>query len=745
MKELFRNLVVAITIIFLSGCGGSENGNQIQPSDNGEPSSDLGDPDGVALTFLNAWEAGDYEGMYSLLSANSQAEFSVDDFVKIYESASQTMTLREIETQPQSVTAPENSTTAQVSFTAVYHTMALGDIEQNLNMLLVSSGDRWGIAWSPAMIFPQLAGGNTLQLAVETPSRANIYDRNGLWMVAADASAVTLTIVPGQVSTNFEERMLTMLSSMLRMSTDDILKQYSGLPADWVVALGDVDLDTFNEYRSEYYSYPGLDAYEKTGRRYYDVLASHVLGYVQQIPAEQLDYYRSLGYQGDELVGISGLESWGEQYLAGERGGTLSAYSPGGEFFAEIARKESQPAQSLYTTIDRDLQAIVQDALESAYRYSAETWVKEAGGASVVVMDVNTGAILAMASYPFFDPNVLHPYNNHPLLTQSYLNTLFNNPLRPFLNRSTQGQYPAGSVFKIVTAAAGLDSGVVTDNWAYESTGTWSKTGFTRYDWKEGGHGLMDIQLALTTSCNSCFYELGYETGVEDFSIIPDMAAQFLFGRSTGVEIEEKAGLLPTPDWMWRENNREWTIDDSVNLAIGQGSLLVTPLQIVSMISTIANGGTVYKPYLVDRIGLIGESPTIQITPTALGELSLTDEQLSLIQEAMFWVTSDYTYGTAEYRLGSLVNQMPIAGKTGTAQVSGETAPPIAWFAGYAPYENPEIAIVVMIENGGQGSGVAAPIFRRIVERWYGLSVLPYPEDWADPEKFEFVSDTIGE
>jgi len=743
-----QRLVVSILIgalllsscSILSGPAPNDGGGQTAAPQASPP--DLGNPDGVALAYLTAWEAGDYAGMYSLLSPNSQAEYTLEEFTSTHETTAATMQLIDLTTQPRSV-AETTATTAQFDFTITYNTQVLGPIEQNLNMLMVNSEGRWGIAWSPAMIFPALAGGNTLQLAVEVPARANIYDRNGLSFVSANASAVTLTIVPGNVSPEFEDDMLEMLSQMLRMPPSEIRQQYAGQPPTWVVALGDVDLETFNNYRNVYYTYPGLDAYEKTGRRYFDVLAPHVMGYTQQIPVEQLDYYKSLGYRGDELVGLSGLERWGEQYLAGKRGGALNVYTPGGEFFTEVARRDPQPALSLYTTLDRNLQAIVQNAIESAYRTSAETWAPTAGGAAAVVLDVNSGKVLAMASYPLFDPNVLHPFNNHPLLTESYINDLFNNPLRPFLNRATQGQYPPGSVFKLVSASAAMDSGVANASWTYNSTGSWNRTGLTRYDWREGGHGVLNLEQAITASCNTCFYEIGYQTGQVDFNIIPDEARLYGFGSEFGLEIDENPGLIPDPDWMWRTNSREWSINDSVNIAIGQGDVLVTPLQVATMISAIANGGTVYKPYLVDHVALIGEDPIVQFEPTVIREMDLTDEQLQVIREGMLAVTTDPTIGTAQYRLGSLAAQLPVAGKTGTAQVSQEGAAPIAWFAGFAPYDNPEIAVVVMVENAGQGSSVAAPIFRRIVERYYGLNVLPYPRDWGDPELFDFVDPDV--
>lgn len=711
------------------------------------PTRDLGQPDGVAQAFLDAWMNNDYEGMYSLLSPNSQAEYTLQDFTNIYTSAATTMTLASLEIVPLSSLSESTGTTAQFAFRVTYNTQVLGPIQQDLTMQLVFADGRWGIAWTPGLIFPQLAGGNILQLEIETPSRANIYDRNGLWLVSGNASTVTVSVVPGEVSPEYEEQMLDLLSSVLRMTPDEIRQQYAGAPADWVVALGDADAETVQANWPALSSYPPLRFSEKSGRRYFNLLAPHVLGYTGYIPADQLDAYRSLGYQGDEIVGLSGLEKWGESYLAGVRGGSLNAYTPSGQFFAEIARRDPQPAQSLYTTLDRNLQAIVQDTIEEAYQAGEATWAPTAGGAAVVVLDVNTGDVLAMASYPYFDPNALYPFNNHPFaMGGNYLQDLLNNPLKPFLNRATQGQYPPGSIFKIVTMAAALGSGLFQPDTPYTCTGVWTELGpqNVRYDWKEGGHGELTLAQALTASCNPYFYHIGLVTGQSDFNLIPSYARMFGFGQELGIQIDEEPGLIPDPDWLLAERGQEWNVAYSVNIAIGQGDVLVTPLQVATMIAAIANNGTVYQPQFVDRIGLIGEEPTVVFEPHVLGTLSLSREALQTIRESMRGVASDIGLGTAEYRLGSM--QIPVAGKTGTAQVSQPNAAPIAWFGGFVPYDDPELAIVVMIENGGQGSSVAAPIFRRIVERYYGLRELPWPPDWSDPTIFDFVTEeTIGE
>jgi penicillin-binding protein 2 len=733
----------------ISSFGGSEPAPTLGPdtqAPESEPTAaDLGEPDGVARSFLDAWMDGNYEAMYAYLSPNSQAEYRLEEFVDTYTSTADTMRLINLDATPLSVLVATTGNTAQAQFRVVYHTRSVGDIEKEMPMQLVLADEVWGIVWTPALILPELAGGNTLQLEVENPARANIYDRNGQWLVSSNASTVTLTIVPGEVGEGYEDDMLNLLSQVLRMPIEQIRQQYAGAPDDWVVPLGDVDAEVVQQNWEALRSYPPLGTMEKSGRRYYNVLASHVLGYAGFIQEDQLEEYQARGYRGDEIVGQSGLEAWGEEYLSGTPGGTLTAWTADGQYYGEIAHRDPEPAQSLYTTLDRNLQIIVQDAIEEAYRVGADTWAPTAGGTAVVVLDVRTGNVLAMASYPYFDPNVMYPNNNHPLAqTSNYFQEIVNSPLRPLLNRATQGQYPPGSIFKIVSAATALESGIFTADSTYTCTGVWNELGdFVRYDWLEGGHGTLTLRQGLTASCNPWFYHIGLETGQADYSLLAQYAREFGMGSELGIDIAEEPGLIPDPDWLWQQRGEEWTLNDNVNMAIGQGAVLVTPLQIATMVSAVANGGTVYRPQLVDRIGLIGEDPTIVTEPEVLHEVAVSDENLQTIREGMRGVATDIQIGTAEYRLGSM--QIAVAGKTGTAQVSG-AGYPLAWFGGFVPYDEPELAIAIMVENGGQGSSVAAPIFRRIVEKYYNLPVLDYPPDWGDPDTFDFVTDdTVGE
>jgi penicillin-binding protein 2 len=735
MKRRFGVLV--LVVFALVGCAGNGSTGQVGPGGEVETPPPV-TPDGAAQAFLLAWEAGDYAGMYSHLSPNSQAEHSLEAFTAVYTSAASTMTLITLETEPVSVL--EQGTSAQVRFHVDYNTVSVGTISRDMDMMLVYSGGRWGIAWSPALIFEEMANGNTLSLEGEAPARANIYDRNGLWMVAEDANVYTIAVVPGQLPENEDDlqELLDLLGRVLRTTPDAIRQNYEGLPEDWPIAVGDADVEIVQQYWNQLSRYSGLQVLEKTGRRYYNVLAPHVLGYTGFISEDELDYWHAQGYRGDEIVGRMGLERTEETVLAGRRGGRLMVWTPSGEFFSEIATLDPIPSQSVYTTLDRDLQTIVQNAIEDAYNYSELTWAPTSPGTAVVVMDVNTGEVLAMASYPLFDPNVLTPYNNHPFFdeTGAYSQGLAADPRSPFLNRATQGQYPPGSVFKIISMSAVLGEGLYQPDTTYTCTGEWNELGEPMPCWFADGHGTITLADALTYSCDPYFYEVGRRSGLQDFDMIPRYAREFLLGQETGIQIDEEPGTIPSPDSIFEQRGTDWTIYDSVNVAIGQGDVLVTPLQIAMVMSAVANGGTIYRPQLVHHTGLIGEEPSWTFQPEVMGQLPVSEENLAVIQESLRRVTTEPA-GTAEYRLGNML--IAAAGKTGTAQAPGETAYPHAWFAGYYPADDPEIAVVVLVENGGQGSGVAAPIFRRIIEEYYGLYVLPYPEDWADPDLFEFV------
>jgi penicillin-binding protein 2 len=747
--------LLLITTLALAACAILQPGPEtaVPTTDGGDGSTEaaptpinLSTADGAAQAYLNAWQAGDYAAMYALLSPSVQAQYTPEVLAALYTDAMTKMTAQGITLDVDMARIGVTPTTARLPFAVTYETVALGPLTRDLALSLTLEGTTWTVLWDPSVILPEMAGGKVLDLTVEAPDRANIYDRNGLWLVQSNSPTATVNVTPSLVGDEEEEAdLLDILSRALRMPQSMIKANYSGNGPTYEqpLAVGDIDQEVLDEIWPNLYRYEAISiAGGKFGRRNYYNLAPHILGYTSFIPEAQLQEYVAKGYAVDAIVGITGLELSQENILAGQRGGTLSACMPDGTLCTEIASRASEPALNVYTTLDRELQTITQDALEDAYRAGSLTWAPEAGGAAAIVMDVKTGEILAIASYPYFDANVFNPNNGNPMLTNNYLNAIGADPRRPYFNRTTSGAQPPGSIFKIVTLAATLDSGVYGPEETYTCNGVWDEySGGTRLDWKEEGHGEINLIEALMGSCNPWFYRMGLAMGEQDFNILPDMAKGFGLGAPTGIEIDEEAGVVPDPAWMQQTMGEEWSLDDSINMAVGQGNLLVTPIQMVNVTSAIANGGTLYRPHLVKAIGPAFEAPTNVVDPQVSGTIPVTEQAINYIREGMLGVTTIVDLGTAENRVGGM--QITTGGKTGTAQVSSG-AQPIAWYTGYAPFDDPEIAVIIMVENGGQGSTIASPIFRRIVEMWYGLRVFGWPEDWLDPELYEEVKD-IGE
>ncbi len=423
-----------------------------------------------------------------------------------------------------------------------------------------------------------------------------------------------------------------------------------------------------------------------------------MIGYVSQIQVEELDAYKRKGYRQDELVGRTGLEKWGEPYLAGKRGGALYVVNSQGQPVTKLAELNAQASQAIDTTLDRDFQLEVQKAIQS-FR------------GAIVVLERDTGRVLAMASSPGYDPNAFVPnYNSFTLLSD------LQNQGQPLFNRATQGQYPLGSAFKPITMAAALESGLYTPETTYDCGSSFTELqGITLYDWtyeKElPPSGLLTLTGGLIRSCNPFFWHIGldlFNRGLD--KSVSDMARAFGLGQKTGIEgLEEAAGSVPDPA----------SPLDATNLAIGQGDLQVTPLQVADFMAAIGNGGTLYVPQVIEKITSPDGKDSHVFQPEVRGTLPVKPENLKAIQEALHGVVSSTKpLGTALRSFASV--SVPVAGKTGTAQ-SGSGLPH-AWFTGYTyagREDKPDIAIAVVVENVGEGSDFAAPIFRRVVELYF--------------------------
>ncbi len=668
------------------------------------PTPSLPPADETAYTFLQAWGQEDYATMYNLLSPSSRAEYSQEAFVQRYRKVVAGAALLEV--IPRILAAYQPGTQAKVSFTTTFHTALVGDFEVENEMLLVYAQDRWWVEWSPALILPQLSDETFLRLTTRSPSRGNIYDRNGLGL-AVQAQEVEVGVVPGQIPPAEEATVLANLSQILGQPAADLQARYAEARPDWYVPLGQISAETGQSYYELLNGLPGVELREAWRRAYHqEIIAPHVVGVVGPIPEDEAELWRAQGYAGDEMVGQTGLERWGESYLAGQRGGRLEILSEKGEQIAVLADKPSRESSSLYTTFDRDFQKEVQAILGQRL-------------AAIAVLEAQTGRVLALATYPLFDPNLFAGG-----ISDWQWQNLQADQRRPLVNRATQGTYPAGSVFKVVTMAAGMEAGGLAAGSTFLCRGTWTGLGpeWPKICWLRSGHGNIRLDKALSVSCDITFYQVGLMLNGVDQDVLPEYARLFGLGAPTGIEVAEDPGLVPDPAWKIQAKGEGWAPGDSVNLAIGQSELLVTPLQIAVMMAAVGNGGTLYRPQTVEQIAADPNNPDWTFEPVAVARLPISDEHLAVIQDSLHKVTSA-AYGTAFQPFEGL--SLPVAGKTGTAE-SGQRNPH-AWFAGYAPADDPEIAIAVIVEYSGEGATHAAPLFRKVVEAYFDIEPTPTP------------------
>jgi penicillin-binding protein 2 len=730
-SAIARRTPLAAAALLLGACGAfGGRGTPAPPTPLPDPQVSVvaaPNPEEAASRFLQAWQARDYPAMYAMLSPLTRDAISEQAFVDRYEEirGSIGLTGLDFEVVSSLVLSPRQ---AQVRFRANLQSAAVGPIPRDYLMDLSRSQDDWGVAWSDALILPELNGGQGIFWETVTPVRANIYDRNGL-ALAAGSEAAALWIVPNQIGD--EEAEGLMLSTLRRLldypSDESIQALYDALrETDFRINLGEVPLEELNQVSGTLGSVGGVQWRTYDTRFYFaGGLAPHAVGYVSWIQEAQLEGYKALGYRGDEFVGQIGLERAYESQLRGVPGGTLYLTDASGRPTEPIASRDPEPPYAVYTTLDRDLQRYAQQAIEDSDLVGA-----------VVVLERDTGAVLAMASSPGFDPNLFDTDNPN---SSSGLAELFQQANNPLLNRATLAALPPGSVFKIVTMAAALESGFYEPDTVYDCGLEFRELpGIVLYDWRFERElpaaGEITLEQALELSCNPYFFHIGldlYNRGLPE--AIPDMAKAFGLGQPTGIELDEAAGQVPDPESKQEQFGEAWSQSDPVQLAIGQSFLQVTPLQVARFVAAVGNGGTLYRPQIVRSVQNAEGEVLQAFTPEAQGTLPLSPETLAAIQQAMVGVVREGRVvrnleGTAYRRFLGLA--VDLAGKTGTAQ-SGPFTDPHAWFAGYTfegRADKPDIAVVVMLEFQGEGSEWAAPVFRRVVEAYFlGRPISPYP------------------
>lgn len=735
-------LLMAATLV-LSACK-TGNAPAVGGLDNG-PQLSLADAEQVAETFLAAWETGDFATMYTLISPNSREAYIESAFIAEYQNAALEITLNSLETQI--TNSLRQGATAAILYDVVFQAEMFGAIEdRDRTMRLIETPEGWRVAWSRMDIFAELAEGARLHREQTLPNRGNIYDRNGQVLVDQNGRSIGLYLVKQDIR-NYDG-CVDLLSRLLRREYIEIEEKFIGWANETLFFIGEIDAETYQREEANLINLCDIgddpvDTLPRNTRRYFGELAAHIIGYIGPLTPEQAAEYKRRGYPANALIGQSGIEATYEQYLAGKPGGVLMITSPTGGALRVIARTDPEPGQSVYLSIDRDLQEAVQNAFIEAYNVATPTWTQTSRGAAAVVMDVRTGEILAAVSYPSYDPSLFNPDS---LLTNeargAALQALNADPRAPLLNRVTQALLPAGSVFKIVSTAAGLDSGVYTPDTSLMCTGKWYGQEWGdglpfRTDWNPDGHGLVNFPLALTYSCDPYFWQLGANMHQVDPQMLTQYAYEMGLGVPTGQnDLPEEIGQIPNEQLVFLADAREWNIADTLDMVIGQGKTLITPLQIVRMVAAAANGGQLLKPIFVNRVQLIGEAPVYEAEPEVIATLDYAPWIFELIQDAMCDVTLD-PLGTARYMYEDWYEfqqrngfSVVVCGKTGTAQTGGEFTKPEAWFVAFAPQDDPEIAIAVVVENSCEGSEVAAPIVRRIIEDYYGMPHGEWPGLW---------------
>jgi penicillin-binding protein 2 len=448
--------------------------------------------------------------------------------------------------------------------------------------------------------------------------------------------------------------------------------------------------------------------------------AANLLGYVGEVNQAQLAREEYQDFRPGESIGQAGVEQRFDGFIRGIDGGEQVEVDARGRVLRLVSRIEPRSGANIYLTIDKRIQG----AAEAAFAGKKGT---------VIAMNPTTGEILAMVSRPSYDPNLFAQR-----LSGENWQRIATDPSHPLQNRAFQAQYPPGSIFKLIVAIAGLESGALTPDTKFYDPGYFILGNARFDDWKKGGHGTLDLRGAIVNSCNVYFYQAGLRVGIEE---IVRIARAFGMGEAPGLGLGDEAkGHLPNPQPRKR-GQPGWSAGNTVVASIGQGPVVTSPMQLLTMVSTIANGGTIYRPWVVRKVASLSGEILEQYEPEAVQHVSVRPETLAFIRQAMLSVVNEGTGARAR------VPGIPIGGKTGTAQVvrkgEGKGQADLkdhGWFVSFAPADNPQIAVVVLVENGGFGGLVAAPVAKAVYEAAFGA-----PQPFLRPETAEAKEPEIGD
>ena len=558
--------------------------------------------------------------------------------------------------------------------------------------------------------FKKKSENNSVRFRQIRPLRGLIMDRNGFVLVDNKPS-FDVVYMPNKNKANelsVEKLRQLYQSKSMEFPYDQTLlknaKPYLPVKLD-----KNVNMEKIAIVETNALNLPGIYVDISPIRLYLDgEILAPVIGYTGEISKEEIE--KSDGkYAYGDVSGKHGLERFFDEYIGGRRGAELVEVNVHGKEIKNLGRIDPVSGYNMFLTIDADLQKAAWEAIEG-----------KAG--SVVVMDPRDGSILAMVSSPSFDPNLFYEG-----ISSEQWSQLQNNPFAPLSNKAISGQYPPGSTYKLIVAAAALEEGVITPETKIFCNGFFTLGNRTYRCWKKGGHGYVNLHQAIVGSCDVYFYTVGKMLGVDK---IAEYARRFGLGDLAGIDLpNEKKGLVPTKEWKLKRKKEVWQLGETISISIGQGYDLVTTLQLANAFGAFSNGGTLWRPYLVKKIESADGKFYKEFFPVKKGELNLSANTMEILNDALRGVVNE-PGGTGQ---NAKLSGIEVCGKTGTSQVMGLPADEKArrrkvigafqkdhaLFACYAPSKSPEIVIAVILENAGGGGAVAAPVARRILSAYF--------------------------
>jgi penicillin-binding protein 2 len=567
-------------------------------------------------------------------------------------------------------------------------------------LLLVLAVRLWQIQIVQGEYFLRQAEENRLRVTSVAPPRGLIKDRKGR-PLTLNRPAFTVSIL--QTELRRSDQVIPEVARKLGMPAAEVVAKLNAArdrPFEPVRLRRDVPKEAVAALEEDRMDLPGVLVQVEPVRDYlFGPLAAHLLGYLGEINDRDLAALRTQGYEAGELIGKDGIERIYDRSLKGRHGQIQAEVDAQGRPLRVVAKVPPTAGDTLMLGIDLDVQKAAEDALGSRV-------------GAVVAMDPNDGTIVALVSHPAFDPNLFATG-----ITTTAWTRLLRDPLQPLLDRATQGGYPMGSVFKIVTASAALELGLVNKDTRFYCPGYYNLGGHIFHDHES--HGNLNFLEGIAQSCNVVFWTLARPVGPDNLA---KYARMYGLGQTTGVDlVQESAGVIPDPSWKARVWKQPWYAGDTLNSAVGQGYTLATPIQVARLIAAVPPAPRLVTPHLVTQITTPQGQLLRRVAPPATGELRLSPPTMAVLRAGLAAVV---THGTA----ASI--QMPglaVAGKTGTAE--NPHGKPHAWFVGYAPADAPRLVVVALVENVGFGAEFAAPIVQRVFQVAFDIpaAAAPHP------------------